>query len=230
MRELLRPFLRCRVLQRGQALISRVFFLTGLAVTFTLSATPDLWALTSSPSGVSFQAVQGAANPPSQTVTVSKSDKHQSKWTVKENATWLSVSPASGSMTSTAQFAIAVNASGLSPGTYKATVKISAGKAGSTSVPVTLTVTAPKTSTGGTASNTSASLSWNPSTSTNVTGYKLYMGTASGVYSTSFNVGNATSYSVNNLAVGTTYYFVVTAYNGSGVESLPSNEASKSIY
>jgi len=55
------------------------------------------------------------------------------------------------------------------------------------------------------------------------------MGTASGVYGPPINVGNVTSYVLNNLAVGT-YYFVVKDYNTSGVESAPSNEVSKSIY
>jgi fibronectin type 3 domain-containing protein len=44
------------------------------------------------------------------------------------------------------------------------------------------------------------------------------------------DVGNVTAYAVTNLGVGTTYYFAVTAYNTSGVESSFSNEVSKSIY
>ena len=58
----------------------------------------------------------------------------------------------------------------------------------------------------------------------------MYVGTASGVYGPAINVGNVTSYMVNNLAIGNTYYFVVTDYNTSGVESPSSNEVSKSIY
>ena len=75
-----------------------------------------------------------------------------------------------------------------------------------------------------------ASLTWNPVTSTNLAGYKVYVGTASGRYGTPLDVGNVTGYVVNNLAVGNTYYFVVTSYNSSGGESLPSSEVSKSIY
>jgi hypothetical protein len=55
------------------------------------------------------------------------------------------------------------------------------------------------------------------------------MGTTSGVYGPPITVGNVTSYVLNNLAVAT-YYFVVTAYNANGIESLPSNEVSKSVY
>ncbi len=61
-------------------------------------------------------------------------------------------------------------------------------------------------------------------------GYNVYVGTASGVYGPPINVGNVTSYVMNNLVMGNTYYFVVKDYNTSGVESAPSNEVSKSIY
>jgi len=63
-----------------------------------------------------------------------------------------------------------------------------------------------------------------------VAGYNVYVGTASGVYGPPINVGNVTSYVVNNLVRGNTYYYVVTGYNTSGIESPPSNEVSKSIY
>ncbi|ULA66489.1 MAG: hypothetical protein LZF62_70005 [Nitrospira sp.] len=79
-------------------------------------------------------------------------------------------------------------------------------------------------------SNTKATLTWNAVASPNLAGYKVYIGTASGRYGTPLDVGNVTSYVVNNLAVGTTYYFVVTSYSSSGSESSNSNEVSKSIY
>jgi hypothetical protein len=178
---------------------------------------------------MTFQAVQGATNPPSRTVIVSKSNNHQTYWTVTDSAPWLTVSPGTGTITSTAQFVVAVNATGLASGTYTATVTIKVVKGGSATVPVTLTV-APAVTTTVTGTGTAATLTWNPVTSTDLAGYKVYMGTASGVYGTSINAGNVTSYIVSNLAMGTTYYFVVTGYNTSGSESLPSNEVSKSIY
>jgi hypothetical protein len=67
-------------------------------------------------------------------------------------------------------------------------------------------------------------------TSSNLAGYKVYIGTASGKYGSPLDVGNVTTYVANNLSAGNTYYFVVTSYNESGVESIPSNEVSKSIY
>jgi fibronectin type 3 domain-containing protein len=87
--------------------------------------------------------------------------------------------------------------------------------------------TNPPTTTG---ASTTASLSWTPSTTTGVAGYRVYVGTAPGVYGSPVNVGNVTSYTVANLAVGYTYYFVVTDYDAGGTESPPSNEVSKIIY
>lgn len=218
------------------ALALRLWCGIGLALAIGIWTSPEAWALTVSPTTMTFQAVQGGTNPYSGTVNVSKSNNHQTTWTATDSATWLTLSPGTGSITSTAQVAVAVNITGLAAGTYTTTVTIKVDKGGSASVPVTLTVSpAPTTSalttTTSTSTSATASLSWSaPTTSTDVAGYKVYMGTASGVYGPPINVGNVTSYVLSNLAVGNTYCFVVTAYNSSGVESTPSNEVSKSIY
>ncbi len=72
----------------------------------------------------------------------------------------------------------------------------------------------------------SVQLGWTASTDTAVVGYTLYYGTASGVYTTTLDVGNSTTAYVAPLTPGTTYYFVVTAYDSFGIESGYSNEAS----
>jgi hypothetical protein len=73
-------------------------------------------------------------------------------------------------------------------------------------------------------------LTWDPpDISTNVTGYMLHYGTASGSYLQAIDVGNARSYTVSNLADGQTYYFAVTAYNAAHYESVYSNEVSNGI-
>ena len=75
------------------------------------------------------------------------------------------------------------------------------------------------------AGNVAVALSWNPSTAANVGGYKVYYGTSSGVYTTSVNVGNNTSYQISGLQQGTPYFFAVTAYDLSQtVEGSPSAE------
>jgi fibronectin type III domain protein len=74
-------------------------------------------------------------------------------------------------------------------------------------------------------------LAWNanPPTSdpaTNTTGYRVHVGLASGIYTQSTNVGNTTAVTESTLVSGSTYYFVVTAYNSAGLEGPPSNEVS----
>ena len=86
-------------------------------------------------------------------------------------------------------------------------------------------------------SNGTARLSWTPPTENtdntpldDLSGYKIYYGTAAGSYSTTVDVNNAgvTEYLIENLSSGT-WYFVVTAYNSLGIESAPSEEVSKTI-
>src|SRR6266478_5615993 len=72
----------------------------------------------------------------------------------------------------------------------------------------------------------SVTLAWDADSDPNVVGYRLYSGTTTGVYTQTTEVGNALAASVSNLANGNTYFFVVTAYNATAVESAPSNEVS----
>ncbi len=67
-------------------------------------------------------------------------------------------------------------------------------------------------------------LEWDPNTEPNLAGYRLYVGTASGVYDSSIDSGLATTCAVPGLLSGHTYYFAATARNTSGAESAKSNE------
>lgn len=200
-----------------------------LTLLVTLVSTAETFALQASPASLTFQAVQGGVNPSNQVVTLSKKLSRQVGWKSVDTANWLSASPASGTITSSAQLVVSVNISGLSAGTYTGSVTVTLSKGGSLSIPVTLTVTSAGSSGSGTASAT-ATLSWLPNTDTDLAGYKVYMGTSSGLYGNPVNVGNVTSYVAGNLKAGTTYYFSVTAYDQSGNESVYSGEVSKSIY
>ena len=71
-----------------------------------------------------------------------------------------------------------------------------------------------------------ATVSWDANTESDLSGYKIYYGTSSGSYDDVVDVGNTTSFSINNLVDGTTYFFVVTAFDFSGNESGFSNEVS----
>ena len=203
----------------------------GVIFAVSLLALPDAWALDATPPMLSFQTVQGSTSPSSQILNILKKNPHTVNWSGSKNAMWLGISPTTGTLTNSAQISVSVNPTGLAAGTYTGTVTVSATKGGDISVPVTLRVT-PGTSSTSTnpPSGTTATLTWQPSTSTNVAGYNVYVGTASGVYSSTIPVGSATTYTVPNLGIGSTYYFAVTAHNASGVESSYSSEVSKSIY
>jgi len=73
-------------------------------------------------------------------------------------------------------------------------------------------------------------LSWNASTST-VTGYNVYRGSqAGGPYSTINSLANAaTNYSDSSVQDGQVYFYVTTAVDSTGSESLNSNEVSASV-
>ena len=182
-------------------------------------------AFTVSPTTLTINAVQGATNPPSQTLSVYRDSSRQATLTDSDNASWLTASPSTTSMTNTAELTVAVDTSGLAAGTYNALITIKVGKRARTTVPVTLIVSPALPP----PSATTATLAWNPVIDPTLGGYYVHVGTASGLYTRTITVGNVTSYSVDGLTTGTTYYFAVTGYNSAG-ESPPSNEVSKSIY
>lgn len=68
------------------------------------------------------------------------------------------------------------------------------------------------------------SLAWDPSTSTNVAGYKVHYGAGSNSYEYVNDAGNNTTITISSLQDGSPYYFAVTAYDPAGVESSFSNE------
>jgi hypothetical protein len=70
----------------------------------------------------------------------------------------------------------------------------------------------------------SVSLGWTPSSDTNVVGYNIYYGTASGDYTNKISVGDVSAVTISNLTCGTTYYFAATDFNASGSESGFSSE------
>jgi len=87
------------------------------------------------------------------------------------------------------------------------------------------------------ASGGSATLTWSANSESDLAGYNIYFGTAKRTadcysenhgYTGKISIGNTTSYTINNLEEGQTYYFSVTAVN-SGGESCFSAEVSKSV-
>jgi len=75
----------------------------------------------------------------------------------------------------------------------------------------------------------SATVRWQAGTDPDLNGYRIYYGTANRSYGLPINVGNVTSYTIDNLEEGKTYYFSVTAVDSSGNESGYSQEVSKAV-
>jgi hypothetical protein len=88
------------------------------------------------------------------------------------------------------------------------------------------TVSETLSGTGTPAPQHSVSLSWTASTST-VTGYNVYRGSQSGGPYAAISVGGGTgtTYADSTVSAGQTYFYVVTAVDGSGNESVYSNQA-----
>jgi hypothetical protein len=78
-----------------------------------------------------------------------------------------------------------------------------------------------------------AAVSWTKNTEPDLAGYKIYVGTASGIYTfpgSPFIAGKVTSYTVSNLPKINTYFFAMSAYDNAGNESPLSAEVSKSLF
>lgn len=67
-------------------------------------------------------------------------------------------------------------------------------------------------------------LTWSPSPDATVSGYNVYFGNSSGVYSFKVNAGNTNSVNISDITSPVTY-FAATAYDTNGDESTFSNEA-----
>jgi hypothetical protein len=81
----------------------------------------------------------------------------------------------------------------------------------------------------GNAFSGSLAVSWDPVQDSHVAGYKIKYGTAHGSYPQSVNVAKVTSYILQNLTEGASYYLTVVAYDTNFVEGMPSQEASGTV-
>jgi hypothetical protein len=106
-----------------------------VTVTFTVDPPPAV--LNTTPSTLSFSATAGGADPAAKTIDVSNTGSGTLNWTASENASWLAVSPASG--TGAGTITVTPSIAGLPAGTYTTDVTITAP--GATGSPKTITVT-----------------------------------------------------------------------------------------
>jgi len=70
----------------------------------------------------------------------------------------------------------------------------------------------------------SVTISWDPNSEPDITGYVVFYGTQPGVYTVTQPVGNVTIWTVSNLVAGQNYCFAVQAVNTSGLTSPLSEE------
>ncbi|WHZ14391.1 MAG: putative exported protein of unknown function with OmpA family domain [Nitrospira sp.] len=212
------------------------------------SLTPLLQAF---PAALSLSAAKGATV--SGIFNLQKSSTQQSVYSISANQGWTQLNPPYGSTQTIATeidpITVTVNTSTMNVGSYSGLVYIvESGPNGSQNlrVPVYLTVTAtgttppppPPSPIGGTTppppppSGTgtgTVTVMWNANSEADLKGYRVYVGTSSGARSQVFDVGNVTSTRLT-LPLGSTYFFVVTAYDTSGNESSPSAELSRSVF
>lgn len=193
------------------------------------------YVVTPSKSGYTF-------SPASSNVTVNGANVNGTNFTAANSQTWSISGTISGGAGSTVALSGAKSASttadtngnfaftGLSNGSYTVTPS----KSGYTFSPASTNVTVnganvSNTNFAATASGGSHSvdLNWIASTSSSVSGYKVYRSVTSGGPYTLLNAAPVTSivYTDSTVSGGATYYYVVTAVDSSGNESIYSNEA-----
>jgi len=107
-----------------------------VSVALTVADSGGTPTISLSKSAMIFGAV-GSSVTGSQSVLINNTGSGTLHWTAADNASWLSVSPSSG--TNSGQLAVSVSKSGLSNGTYSGTVTVSAS--GASNSPRTIAIT-----------------------------------------------------------------------------------------
>ena len=203
------------------------------------------------PSALALTVAKG--NTATGVFNLQKSSTQQSTYSISANQSWTALNPPYGSTqtitTEIDPITVTVNTSTMNVGSYTGVVYIvESGPNGSQTlrIPVSLSVLAsgsatpppPPSPTGGATSpppppsgttTGTVTVMWNANTEADLQGYRVYVGTRSGARTQAFDVGNVTSTRLT-LPIGSTYFFVVTAYDKSGNESSPSGELSRSLF
>jgi hypothetical protein len=109
-----------------------------LAVSLTLTET-EAPTIAFGPASLSFSAVAGKANPANQTLEIWNSGTGTLDWSVSDDAAWLTIAPTSGGSSGEHDVVTAsVDITGMTAGSYPATITVTA--AGATNTPRTLAV------------------------------------------------------------------------------------------
>ncbi len=190
---------------------------TGIAATFTLSISPTSLSFGNVTTGTS-SATQNVTitNTGNSNVAISQINLIGAGYSMTGGGAPVTLSPAQN-LILTVQF------SPTSAGTVSGTISIVSNATGS---PATVSLSG----TGVSPVQHSVALTWNASTST-VSGYNVYRSTVSGSGYTKINSSLVAvlTYSDSTVQSGTTYFYVTTAVDSSGNESVHSNEVSAVI-
>jgi hypothetical protein len=129
------------------------------------------------PTNLSFSGTAGGGNPLAKTMNLPNPAGGTLTWSMMESAAWLALNIISGATTTeTDQVSASVSSQGLAAGTFSTVISVAASGAADSpqQIPVSLTLSLPKT-TG------SAGLSWTANTEPDLAGYKICIGTQSGL-------------------------------------------------
>ena len=189
---------------------------TGVASTRTLSISQNSLDFGSIAVGSTSSQAVILANTGNSPVTISQIGENGAAFALAGAATPIVLAPAQST-------SITVNFNPAAAGTATGTVSVASDATGS---PNTVSLAGR----GFAPSPHSVLLSWNASTST-VTGYYVYRSTVDGTGYTKLNASSVSSldYTDNQLQSGMTYYYVTTAIDGAGLESVYSNQTSAII-
>lgn len=157
------------------------------------------------------------------TPTARDTDGDALSFSVQNLPSWATFSIATGTVAGTPAAANVGSFSNI-------VISVSDGSTSASLAPFSITVTQPATSGTATLTWTAPVSNTNGSALTDLAGYDIYYGSSPSAMSTVIQVANAgaTSYTVSNLASGT-WYFSVSAYTTSGLDSALSNTGSKTI-
>lgn len=178
-----------------------------------------------SPTSLTFNIPSGSLTAATQYLNISNTGGGTLTWTATDPVDWLVKDVDGGTGNGSLQITVYPHVFGGTNGTYNTSVTITgAGANGSPkTIPVTMNIGGTGGSTGG-GGTASVTLTWSANSESDLQGYRVYYGTSNGNYTTNVDVGNVTSYTVNGLSTGFTYYFAIKAMDTSGNLSGYSNQ------
>ena len=197
---------------------------TPTSVSLSGSAVAATYTLTVSPTSLSFGNVTTGTSSPAQSVTVTNTGNSSvtvSSITPSGAGYSLSGGGAPVTLTPSQNLALSVTFDPAAAGSVSGSISIASNATGSPAV-INLSGTG--------VAQPSVSLGWNASTST-VSGYNVYRSTVSGSAYVKLNstLVSGLTYDDATVQSSTTYYYVVTAVDSSGYESVDSNQVSAAI-